>query len=182
MQCQVQDYQLGKCANLSLKWEAFVYVSTWKTTRRELIPADISVANRGGVKSRGRKIAGKELKLPNLRVRVSVCLLLLEDWRVLFWFFFFSRGARLPLCSSVRLRLINLACFCLCIILLGVDMTAEPRARSGAAVPSSVKVNTLATSVSIVRDIVNKGTQTWNKKGQRRLKRLSRRRNIVSQD
>lgn len=91
MQCQVQDYQLGKCGNLSLKWEAFVYVSTWKTTRRELIPADISAANRGGVKSRGRKIAGKELKSPNLQVCVSVCLLLLEDWRVFLFFFFQGR-------------------------------------------------------------------------------------------
>lgn len=161
MQCQVQDYQLGKCANLSLKWEAFVYVSTWKTTRRELIPADISVANRGGVKSRGRKIVE----------RSSSCQICESVWGLpCFWVFFFPRGARLPVCSSVRLKLINLACFRLCIILPGVDMRVEPRAHSGTAVPPSVKVNTLATSVSTVRRIVNKGTQTWNKKGTEKTK------------
>lgn len=75
-------YQLGKCCSFSLKWREgllFVYVSTWKTTRGELIPADITVT-RQKAKPR-REDSGKELKLSSLRVHV---------WRTAFFIFIFE--------------------------------------------------------------------------------------------
>lgn len=74
---------------------------------------------------------------------VCVCFPSLEDWS-------FSQCVCVHvslcvLCSPVGLKLINLACFCLCIIPSSVNATINPRVRSRAAVPLRVKVNMSAT-------------------------------------
>lgn len=111
---------------------------------------------------------GKELKSPNLSVCLCVCVFLL--WRIGVFRSVCVHVSLCVLCSPVGLKLINLACFCLCIIPSSVNTTINPRVRSRAAVPLRVKVNMSATCLrqrqGTHHEILRyKETETKNKGG-----------------